>query len=291
MLKQIHKDLIEQVEKNGIAKCHVSDILHQKDRDKFNNIIDFYNDFLSSPHIADRCNKIFNGNPIQDKHKWYEITQYEYLNRGLNLKDGDFIKFFLSETFIEMARLYFNNDVKLRNTLTWVHPQNAFQREFSSQEWHRDPEDLKILKIFVNFNDIDQDQGPTQYVKETQYGGKHQNITFNLNGGDKIKIGPGWPLQYPIPSENVTDVSGPVGTVCFVNTHGLHKGGLVKEGVRCLGQGLYLSKNAYAFSPSAHEDHNLKSFNNNPNLNFIDFESKEFKSLNDKQKFALNEMF
>ena len=283
MLKEVHKTLLEQVENQGIAKCHIPDILPQEDLNKFNDIINYYNDFLTNSNVIERCNGIFNGNPIRDKHKWYELTQYEYLGRGLNLKDGNFINFFLSETFIEMAKLFHGNQPKLRNTLSWVHPQNPLQKEFSSQEWHRDPEGYKIFKIFVNFNDINQDNGPTQYVKETQYGGKHQFITFNIDGaGHKLKPA-GWPLSYPIPPENIVDISGPVGTVSFINTHGLHKGGLVKQGIRCLGQGNYLGEDSHAISV----EKNLKDFNCHPHLNYIDFNSKEFLSLSENQKQVL----
>ena len=283
MLKEVHKTLLEQVENQGIAKCHITDILPQEDLNKFNDIINYYNDFLTNSNVIERCNGIFNGNPIRDKHKWYELTQYEYLGRGLNLKDGNFINFFLSETFIEMAKLFHGNQPKLRNTLSWVHPQNPLQKEFSSQEWHRDPEGYKIFKIFVNFNDINQDNGPTQYVKETQYGGKHQFITFNIDGaGHKLKPA-GWPLSYPIPPENIVDISGPVGTVSFINTHGLHKGGLVKQGIRCLGQGNYLGEDSHAISV----EKNLKDFICHPHLNYIDFNSKEFLSLSENQKQVL----
>ena len=36
MLKQIHKDLVEQVKKEGIAKCYITDILSGEDINKFN---------------------------------------------------------------------------------------------------------------------------------------------------------------------------------------------------------------------------------------------------------------
>lgn len=284
MLKNIHKTLVDQVKTDGIAKCYITDILPQEDIDKFNNILDYYNtQFIANPKIIDRCHRIASGNPITDKHKWYEITQAEHLGRGLNLKDGDIINFFLSDVFIEMARLFYDGvQPKLRNVLSWIHPQNPSYKEFSSQEWHRDPEGLQIFKIFVNFNDIDLNNGATQYVKETQYGGKHQSITYNIDGSEHKFKPPGWPLSYPIPPENIVDIGGPMGTISFVNTHGLHKGGLVKEGIRYMGQGNYLRDGGYAITT------NLKEFNHSPNSNYIDFEAEPFKSLpKNKQQVLL----
>ena len=283
MLKTVHKNIVKEVNEVGISKSHIKEILPQKDLDKFNDIIDYYNNYLSNPKVIERCNAISLGNPIRDKNKWFELTQYEHLNRGLNLKDGNFINFFLSEIFIEMAKLFHKAQPKLRNTLSWVHPQNALQKEISSQEWHRDPEGYKIFKIFVNFNDITPDNGPTQYVKETQYGGKHQFITSNVDGSGHKNKPPGWPLSYPIPQENIVDISGPVGTISFINTHGLHKGGLIKSGIRCMGQGNYLSEDSYAISG----EKNLKDFNCHPHLNCIDFKSEEFLSLSENQKHVL----
>ena len=95
MLKEIHKNIVDEVLVEGIAKSHVSEIFNDDEQKLFNNVIDFYNDiFLQSPEIINRMNLLAEGNPIRDKYKWFEITQDELLGRGLNLTDGDIINIY-----------------------------------------------------------------------------------------------------------------------------------------------------------------------------------------------------
>ena len=142
---------------------------------------------------------------------------------------------------------------------------------------------LKFPKVFINFNDITKSNGALQYAKQTQFGGEHQFITYNIDGSGHKHKPPGWPLSYPIPPENIVYAEGEVGTIFFVNTHGLHKGGLVKEGIRCLGQGCYLHPKSHGII-----DGSLPTFNYNPDINFVDYNSDEYLKLTQKQQNIIN---
>ena len=278
-MKDLHKNLLETVKRDGIAKSHIKDIFDQQGIDLFNEVIEFYNEFLSNPEIVDRMTRIAKGNPIQDRSKWYEIIHYQHLKRALNLDDA-LIKLYMKDVLIEMAENFYGHLPRVRNIVSWLHPQNAIQSERNSQVWHRDQEDYKIFKVFINFSNIGPNNGPTKYVKETQHGGRYEDITNNMNGQSTSTF------KYPIPEENIVDITGEAGTIHFMNTNGLHKGGLVKEGVRCLTQANYLSPSAPALSRSLStfdcfkEDGILKG-------NYADIESETYKNLNDKQKFII----
>ncbi len=283
MLKEIHKNIVDEVLVEGIAKSHVSEIFNDDEQKLFNNVIDFYNDiFLQSPEIINRMNLLAEGNPIRDKYKWFEITQDELLGRGLNLTDGDIINIYLTDTLIDMAEHFHRQQPKLRNVFSYIHSQNPFQEELGSQAWHRDGEDFRIFKAFIYLNDIGSSNGALNYIKKSQFGGKWASITDNIIGNN---YGRGWPIYFQPPQEDLATAVGEVGTIYFVNTHGLHKGGMVNDGIRCMLSGCYLGENAYTIVGEKSPD--FITFNKK-GVTEIDYSSDEYKMLSDKQKRVVN---
>lgn len=282
-MKDIHKQIVDLVKKEGIARSNVKDIFNKKELDYFNSFIDYYNNtYLTNSGVINRINGIVSGNPIEgSSSKWYEITQYEHLNRGLTLNDGNFINLYISDTLVKMATHFYGETPKLRNLFTYLHPQSPSTKEFASQEWHRDPEDFKIFKAFIYLGEVKKETGAMSYIKGSQFGGKNQSICDNIIGNN---YGRGWRFHYDPPSEDVSMMEGKTGDIFFVNTHGLHKGGFVKEGLRCLVVGCYLSPDSHAIIG----DGSLKTINGRPNIMKIDYNSQEFKSLTKTQKFILS---
>jgi len=284
VLNDIHKNIVEQVLECGFAKSHITDIFNEDEVNLFNSVIEYYNnEYLANPDIIDRVNGISSGNPLPDSgNKWYEINQYHHLNRGLNLTDGNILNLYLSETLVDMAE-YFHHDIpKLRNVISWIHPQNPSTEEVASQSWHRDGEDFRIFKVFIYLNDIREINGALNYIKNTQFGGKWQSITDNIIGNN---YGRGWPFYFQPPQEDVVAAEGEVGSIFFVNTHGLHKGGLVRQGVRCKLHGCYLNPEAYEIVSGSKS---IANINDSPQTMEIDYESEEFNNLTDKQKCVLS---
>ena len=275
-MNQEQSRIVNEVKTNGIAFSSVGELFDKTTLGYYNNTVDFFNDFLKSPHINDRCKRIAQGNPIQDRGKWFEITQYEYLQRGLGLDDGDVINMYLSPVITEMAEAFHGMVPRVRNVLTWVHPQNAIKQARASQVWHRDQEDWEIFKVFITLSDIGPNNGPTQYVKQTQHGGMFSDITNNMNGGNTSTF------KYDIPEEEIVSCEGKRGTIIFMNTNGLHKGGLVNEGVRCLTQANFLKPTAALI-----ENKVLGTFDYNEKVNILDRNSNSYKQLTNKQKQIL----
>lgn len=270
-----YKNIVDEVNTFGISKTHVNDLFDDRGMELFNEVIDYYDNFISAPRIIDRCNRIASGNPIHDKNKWFEITHYEFLNRPLNLDDS-IVKLYMQDVFIDIAELFYGELPRVRNIITWIHPQNANQTEIASQRWHRDQEDYKIFKVFINLSDITSENGPTQYCKKTHYDGEFGSVypqTYyeNKPGGEF------YPSKHNL---EVCDISGPRGTIHFINTNGMHKGGLVKSGMRCLTQANFLRPSA----PAITQTKVLKTFDCYPKIgNYADVNSDTYKSLSNRQ--------
>jgi len=107
----------------------------------------------------------------------------------------------------------------------------AEQPEMVSQLWHRDHEDIRIFKFFLYLNDVDENNGPFEYVKGSHMGGKHHKLI-------PMK-GPPFGTRVHDPKiidrfagEDIIKCTGKAGTIIIADTAGLHRGGFCKSGER-----------------------------------------------------------
>jgi len=274
-MTDLQHNIVQEVKENGIAFSSVKELFNENQLGLFNKGIEYFNGFMSDPHIIERCNRIAQGNPIRDRNKWFEITCYEYLKRGIGL-ENPIVQMYLQDVFTDLATSFHGEVPRVRNILTWIHPQNALQKEIASQVWHRDQEDWEIFKVFILFSKVGPNNGPTQYIKKTQHGGKYGDITNNMNGNTTSVF------NYDLPTEEIVSCEGDPGTIVFMNTNGLHKGGLIKEGVRVMTQANFLKKSAPLIQSGT-----LGSFEYSDKINILDRNSSEYLSLTDRQKEIL----
>jgi hypothetical protein len=119
--------------------------------------------------------------------------------------------------------------VDVWNTVPLVHEGP----NMGSQRWHRDPEDAKLVKVFLYFNDVDADSGAMQYVPNSRRGERFGGL---------------WPQEFPkgsvpppeefereIPPSEWHTCAYPTGTLVFVDTSGFHRGGRATTSRRVVG--------------------------------------------------------
>ena len=103
---------------------------------------------------------------------------------------------------------------------------------YSTEQWHRDHEDMKIIKVFLYLIDVDDANGCFFYLSGTQAGGKfaHVNPVHPPRGVGASEI--------EIAEIMSTDDSalkmclGEEGTVIISDTSGFHKGGRTTGKIR-----------------------------------------------------------
>lgn len=112
------------------------------------------------------------------------------------------------------------NHVNLWNTIAHEHRGDAV----GPQRWHRDPDDKKLIKVFLYFSDTDAASGALEYVLASRPGERHGRL---------------WPQELPFdgghPPEAALDAvvaesdriicAHAAGTLVFVDTTGFHRGG------------------------------------------------------------------
>lgn len=98
----------------------------------------------------------------------------------------------------------------------WTTTRRAEDANLNAQMFHQDRDRLSFLKYFIYLTDVTTDTGPHVYLK-----GSHRRIPWSLRQDGRmtdeaVRAAGLW--------GNVTELTGPAGTIMAVDTIGLHKG-------------------------------------------------------------------
>jgi len=147
---------------------------------------------------------------------WGETAVYD--------KHNPFMALLEHESFLKVAGCYLGYQPIL-NTLQLDCAVKAKEPPQNIQLWHRDPNDKKILKIFIYLNDVGENNGAFKYLRYSRT--KHKDYfsfkEYSIRNGD---------IDEEKYKEDIITFTGKRGTVIFADTSGLHCGGYVKEGER-----------------------------------------------------------
>lgn len=144
--------------------------------------------------------------------------------------DSPLLKVALDEKLLEIVASYLGFWPSLYSIAAWLNfPVDVPASK--SQLWHRDPEDLQTVKVFIYLVDVDEHCGPFSYIPRT-----------HPFGADAIKAGR-FGDQRRIADESMRDVfpptrwrvcTGPANTMILADTLGYHRGGKPTAGHRVL---------------------------------------------------------
>jgi hypothetical protein len=166
--------------------------------------------------------------PQTDKRKKYLVE----LVRGASIHESDspLLKVALDTKLLEIVASYLGLWPSLYSVGAWLNYPIG-EPPMSSQLWHRDPEDLKIVKAFIYLVDVDEERGPFCYIPGTQSFGERANIVPVHRDGMRITDEE---MATVIKPEDWIKCTGPAGTMILADTVGFHRGGYAKNGNRVL---------------------------------------------------------
>jgi hypothetical protein len=140
----------------------------------------------------------------------------------------------LSPALLETVNSYLGLWSKLNYVDLWYTiPSPLLRQAVASQRWHRDPEDERLVKVFLYLSDVDAEAGPLEYVRGSHGRGRHASLWPNRDPGT-ASYPPEGEVEALIPAADRVSCTGPAGTLVFCDTHGLHRGGLATERARVL---------------------------------------------------------
>ena len=161
-------------------------------------------------------------------------------NEVLDL-NNPFVKLALSKYVLQIVSDYLGCWPRLYDYRLWetkvIKPE---ERKIYSQMWHRDPEDKKLLNMFIYLNDVlDEGTGPFHYVPGSHSEGPHWKTLPQILPPKASYPGDG-NVERAF-KDNILVALAPAGTVIFADTAGLHKGGFSTEKPRLMFKALYTS--------------------------------------------------
>ena len=136
----------------------------------------------------------------------------------------------LDRRLLEIVGSYLGLWPSLYSISAWLHyPTDAPAQQ--SQLWHRDPEDLTLVKVFIYLNDVDEQCGPFSYVPATQPFGARTAAANALEGQKRVTDAAMGEL---FPPDSWKVCTGAANTMILADTVGYHRGGKPSAGQRIL---------------------------------------------------------
>ncbi len=236
--------IVDKMNHTGIMQFNLLKYLNDDEKIAFNNLNNVLNNMIE---------KIKNG----EHYKKFDENDYMYtvnsfIEEPYNLNNNIFINFFkvvLNPIIIKIAEKYIEENVYIYNALMAVN-YNSNDNRVQSQNWHRDPGGIKIIKFLIFFDDIDELNGSFEYIPNSQYTSLSKiTDVFTFNKGGSI-----YPINYKDNEEYeifddlqqnnklVTECKN--GDCIAVDTSGFHRAGLcIKNYYRKYLHVLFLTEN------------------------------------------------
>ena len=152
----------------------------------------------------------------------------DLISRGVSAAHP-LLKVALDDRLLEIVAAYLGMWPSLHSIGAWLnYPTPA--PAASSQLWHHDPEDLRIIKTFIYLQPVIEENGPFTYIPGTHPFGRHVAI-----GAKYKKSGVSDEQLYEaFPPAMWRVCTGPANTMILADTVGYHRGGKPACGTRLL---------------------------------------------------------
>lgn len=118
----------------------------------------------------------------------------------------------------------------------WSYPTKVGAQQ--AELFHRDVDDWRFLKLFIYLCDVDMDNGPHVYVKNSS----SSDILMNIRRYSESEV------ENAFGSENIMLLERSEGAAFIENTYGFHRGLPVRSGRRLMFQAVY-SMNPLPYGP------------------------------------------
>lgn len=238
-LNALERRIVRDLKKDGIAIAHISELLP---KETWEELKKYTADISQTPKIL----KLIAAKEAEPPAEKSDIIIHILGGYGdttpiLNFRDP-FIRFVSSNTIIKTAASYLQILPKLRMFSlhsTILLPPSA--PTVFSQNWHRDPDDMKIVKVFLYLSDVDSIKaGPFTYICGSQYGGKWRNIFPQRPPMGSYP--PKEELESLVKPKDIKICTGKAGTLIFCDTSGLHRGGHSVDKRRIMFAGTFVTE-------------------------------------------------
>jgi len=218
-LNSVQQQLLNDIKRDGVAKVNADALISKEILERLRNEFDEF-------QALDKIKEALKNHDTSAINKDHLYKQFNL--RASSLKSYDFKSAIMQLGFDgiigDIASHYFNEQAILRYTDYWLSLPVEGSERSNSQQWHRDPEDQKIFKVFIYLNDVSKENGAFEYIKGSHVEGPYNEI-FPYDDVHKNNYPSEKELKELIPSDAFTTCEVPAYTLVICDTHGFHRGG------------------------------------------------------------------
>jgi len=208
------KRLFEDLRKNGIAITHIDKL---QDMPSISELQREYEMLLEierkKPHS--RKSKAFIERLIDDDYDFKSnkdsAIRRLVSNPAIKLVAENYLKLIPKLTSFKIWRSHFTGDTS----------------RTASQNWHRDYNEFQMVRVFLYFNKVERENGAGEFVIGSHYLGDSYNI---LEYSEELgTYATEEEIEQNFSLERIVCATGTPGTLVFMDTAGLHRGGYHSE--------------------------------------------------------------
>jgi hypothetical protein len=209
-LGELEQRICEDLVRDGISITHMDELFPGSD-------------WL---HVLTTYGRSRQKESFQNKVKTYWREMWD-VKKFLIDFTNPFLHFALQDRVLGIANCYLGMYAKLHSiSLSETIPVTPGTPPIQSQQWHRDIGNKKYPKVFIYFNDIEEEDGPFIYLKGSQPGGPWNKLFPQINPYAPMRgrVSDA-DIAAAVPKDAILHCMGKTGTIIFADTTGLHKGG------------------------------------------------------------------
>lgn len=243
VLSEAQQKVLTGLQQNGIAMISFDELFGAQNQ-LWKQLEAEIAAFMDSPKVRQQVLRYKNtfkqidSSKAEGDYKQY-IAKYYQFKSAFN-EQNPLLQLGAHPLIVDTISNYFESLAMLRGMEAWYTiAVNEERPKVNSQNWHRDPEDNQLVKIFVYFSDVDERSGAMEYVANSQQKGKFGQL-FPIDSQHAYSYPSAEDLSNNIPAEHFVRCSGKKGTILFCDTYGFHRGGYCIDRDRILATYMYL---------------------------------------------------
>jgi hypothetical protein len=240
-LSSKQQQIVAELNENGVSIHHIDELFQGSDLwpRLSEQIKMFTKSERTQRYLEEQQNKFSNTkDPNAVSH--YIHTYYDQNEVPLIETMNPLLELAASNVVLDIVNSYLGLRSKLIYFDMWHTVPLMTNARILSQRWHRDPEDCKKVRIFLYYNDVDEDAGAMEYFAGSQMGGAYENV-FPWSDPLTTPYPPDGSIDKTIPPSKHVILKGGPGTLVFCDTAGLHRGGVAKAKPRILATAAFVT--------------------------------------------------
>jgi hypothetical protein len=240
-LSSVQRRLVQDLETRGIAMVPFRELFGPRAEEIWKPFERQMREFAGSDRVKEEVQRYHQS---QDQSAWKEYVVKHFLPAARLQPDDPVLNVGLQAEILDIVNSYLQLWSQLRSLNLWYTiPHLDLKRRAASQNWHRDPEDRRLVKVFLYFTEVDSTAGPLEYIPGSRRGGPYAYLWPLPTGGgfpdgsyppqDEVEAG--------VPAQDRVVCTCPAATLVFCDTSGFHRGGYAMNKERLLGTWMYVT--------------------------------------------------